>query len=372
MSPSAAEIITPMTSPLVMSLFEGWLEAVPGWLATALSIIFTYLLVIVPSGAMLSWFDRKVGADIQARVGPKMAGPGGMLQPLADVFKLLQKEEVYFQNDNKAQKKMQQLWIGIAGLVLYSTLAVLPLGSLVLMFDVELSVFIPFLVSLISSVCLMFSGLSRPTAPGWYGGLRIFSQAIAGAFPALVSILAAGVHSEGYRWVLLADSQGASPIHWTFVSDPFQLLAMFIFLVSGLILLGIPPMDSAAVSLDFHGGVYAGISGRNIILMKLSRMYGFFLWSLMTVVIFLGAWKLPTIVTEYFQENHRWVGLQLLELLWLMTKTQLLMMVVLWVARANPRTRVAQITDFCWSVLSPLALISLIGTTTWRIFLGGR
>ncbi len=76
----------------------------------------------------MSFLERKLGADLQARVGPNRTGSVGMLQPLADLLKLLQKES------RERRTFGERIWFGVHTMALYSTVAVLPLGSLVLLF----------------------------------------------------------------------------------------------------------------------------------------------------------------------------------------------------------------------------------------------
>ena len=332
----------------------------PQWLIAAVGLIFIYTLVILPSGWAMSYLDRKIGADFQARVGPNRAGPAGILQPIADLMKLLQKEATI------DWSWRETAWLGVHTMALYSTVAVLPLGSLVLLVDTDMSAFLPFWATLVLALGTMLLGLSERSVPGWIGGVRVAAQAVAGAFPALVALLCTGVRAGGFRWSVLAGSQSASPGHWAIFADPpFQFVAFVVFVVSGLVLLGVPPMDVALSQPDIHGGVASHLHGRRLSLFRLSRFYGFFLWSVITVVLFLGAWELPESVYASLKEAQAYGWIQLCELLVLLTKTFFLMLVVIWVARVSPRARVDQVTDFSWKMLSPFALGALIGTAFW-------
>lgn len=331
----------------------------PQWVIAALGLIFIYMAIILPSGAVMSYLDRKIGADFQARVGPNRAGPAGILQPIADLMKLLQKEATIDWSWREA------LWLGVHTMALYSTVAVLPLGSLVLLVDTDMSAFLPFWATLVLSLGTMLLGLSQRSVPGWFGGMRISAQALAGAFPALVALLCAGVRAGGFRWSVLAGSQSASPLHWAAFSNPFQFVAFVVFVVAGLVLLGIAPMDAALSQPDIHGGVSSHLHGRRLSLFRLSRFYGFFLWSVIAVVLFLGAWELPNSVFGALKDAGSYGVIQLLELSVLLSKTFFLMLLVVWVARVNPRARVDQVTDFSWKVLSPFSLGALIGASFW-------
>jgi NADH-quinone oxidoreductase subunit H len=358
MNPNSAEI----TWASVWGQMLGLPSSTPQWLIAGVLLVFVYTLVILPCGAIMSYLDRKIGADLQARVGPNRAGRAGMLQPVADLLKLLQKEP---SPDRNLWTWREALWLGVHTMALYSTVAVLPLGSMALLVDTDMSAFLPFWALLVLALGTMLLGFSQGSVPGWFGGVRVAAQALAGAFPALVALLCAGVRAGGFRWSVLAGSQSASPLAWAAFSNPFQFMAFVVFMVAGLVLLGIPPMDAALSVPDLHGGVASHLHGRRLTLFRLGRFYGFFMWSVIGVVLFLGAWKLPGSVFSALRENDSYGVIQLLELATLLGKTFLLMLVVVWVARVNPRSRVDQVTDFSWKVLSPFSLAALIGAGLW-------
>src|SRR4051812_42267593 len=93
----------------------------PEWIYALFALICTYCLVIVPSAGLMAYCDRKLSADLQARVGPNRAGPAGLLQPLADLLKHLQKDV------RSEWNWRESIWLGVHTMALYSTLAVMPL-----------------------------------------------------------------------------------------------------------------------------------------------------------------------------------------------------------------------------------------------------
>lgn len=334
-------------------------QDVPQWILASVSLAFTYLFVIFPSGAMMSFLDRKLTADLQARVGPNRAGPAGLLQPVADLLKLLQKEGASDWSWREA------LWLGVHTMALFSTVAVMPLGSFALLVDTDMSVFLPFWAALVLSFGTMLLGFSQGSVPGWFGGVRVAAQALAGAFPALIAVLCVGVHAGEFHWSALAGMQGALPHDWTAFASPFLFIAFAVFVISGLVLLGVPPMDAGISAPDIHGGVSSHLSGRRLSLFRFGRFYGFFFWSVISVVIFLGAWQLPFGLSERLREWGSFGTLLALELFWILMKTFALMLLVISVSRVTPKSRVDQITDFTWKVLSPFSIFALVGTGLW-------
>lgn len=336
-------------------MLTGLPETTPAWVTASLALVLIYLAVILPSAAAYAYLERKFGADLQARVGPNRAGFAGVLQPLADLLKLLQK-------DSPGKRSWrEQAWMGLHVMALYSTVAVLPIGSLLMLVDTDMSALMPFWAAWVLALGTMLLGLEQRSVPGWFGGIRVAAQAMAGGFPALIAILTAAIPAGGFRWSAIAAAQGASPLHWNLLSNPFQFLSFFIFMSSGLVLLSVNPFDAGLSVGDIHGGVASHLSGRRLSLFRLGRFYGFLLWSVIAVTLFLGGWIIPSGLRETLVQNESWGALNALELGTLFIKTLTLMLFMVWIGRVNPRVRVDQITDFAWKVLSPLALMALVG-----------
>ena len=334
-------------------------DGTPQWLVASIALILTFSFVVLPSAAVISYLDRKLSADLQARVGPNRAGPSGVLQPIADLLKLLQKR-----GDGPIEPS-EVLWTIFQTMVLYSTLALLPLGSLVLIVDTDMSVYLTFLATLLLALGTLLMGLGQRSVPGWLGGIRVAAQASAATFPALLAVLCAGMRAGGFSWTAMIAAQGVSPLRWAALSNPFEFVAAIVFVISGLVLLSVRPLDGGLGTQDLQGGVASRVSGRRLSLLKLGRFYGFFLWSVMAVVLFIGGLSLPTGIVETLRDSEAWRTIQFLELLVLLIKTFALMILIAMVGTVTPRLRADQITDFCWKVLSPFALLALAGTAVW-------
>ncbi len=319
------------------------------WVDYCKLLLFVYLVIIVPCFFLVSYFFQKLSADLQARVGPNLTGPIGIFQPIAEAVKLLRKGFPH------SLEWTEELWFAVHVVALFSTVAVLPLGSWFLLVDTEMSVFLPFFGVFVLGLGMMILGINQVRVEGRVSGLRIASQVLTGAFPALISIVCVGIHVGSFQWSALMQAQNAIPLGWNIFGNPFLFVSFFIFVISGLTILCLPPLDSAMGSLDLQGGVSFGLGGKKLLLFQWSRFYGFFLWSTLTVALFLGGWNLP--------ENMR---LPWAETLFLVVKVLGLIVVIGIVTYSNPRPRTDQITDFIWKVLSPVSLVCLVGSALWK------
>ena len=324
------------------------------------TLIIIFMFVLLPCCALMSYLGRKIGADLQARVGPNRTGPAGAFQPVADLLKALQKEDVAVSSPLFNQISLA-LWIGL----LLSTVTILPLSSALLLVDADMSTFLVLWAALAVAMICLFIGFHSGTVPAWISAVRMAFQAVTGAFPALLAMLCVGIQAGGFRWSMILAAQGSSPLSWMIFSSPFAPLAFIVFEIAGLILFTAPPMDSGISSAEIAGGLSSLWVGRNLSLFNFARFYGFFLWSCMAVSLFLGGWLLPPAIQEGLGDSP---ARTVLETLTLLLKCFTLMLIVSGVTRVNPRTRADQITGFSWKVLSPVALFALIGSALWRMW----
>ena len=302
----------------------------------------------------------KLSADLQARVGPNRAGPAGIFQPLADFLKSLQKET---DSDSLSFREAALFWI--QSIALYSTIAVLPLGSMILSVDADMGVFLAFWAAFTVALMSLFLGLERSSVPGWLSAVRVAIQALTGAFPAILSLFCAAMQAGGLRWSQIAMAQGAFPFSWIIFRNPFEWIAFFVFIVSGLILFSTAPMDTGIERIDVVGGFTSSLYARRRSLFNFGRFYGFFLWMTIASALFLGGWNIPEDMKQNLLDSGNSLIASLLELSVILGKSFLLMITVNLIMKVNPRGRVDQITDFSWRVLSPAALIAAMGSAIW-------
>jgi NADH-quinone oxidoreductase subunit H len=329
-------------------------EAVPGWFIAAACLALIFSFCFVPFAYFAYYAHVKFGADLQARVGPNRAGPAGVFQIFADGLKLVQ----------KASPKSSR-WLYVSFAASLSTLAAVPLGTALLLVDTDLSAFVQLWAATLVAIASLMMGLSRESVAGPIMGFRFASQGLSGLFPATAAVLCAGLPAGGFKWSAIVESQGFFPMEWR-VASPFQLIAFFVFILSGLVLMSLPPLDGTSASPEASPETAFGLSGWRLAIWRLSRFYGFFLWIMVSVVLFLGGWRLPPSFEETLKGSEAWMLLQACEAVWLLAKVAIVMLFVDWLLHANPRSRVDQVTDFSWKVLSPAALLALVGCVVWE------
>lgn len=317
--------------------------------------LLSFLLLACVSlsyGLFVCFYSRKVVAMLQARVGPQTLLK--QLQPLADVLKLSQKKGPFW------GRPLDLFCFCVESYATYMTLAIVPLGSLLLLHETETACLLPFLACLIVGLSHLLLGLHQSRFACRIGAIQQSAQLLLGFFPGLMSLLTAVVAVGGYEWAHFSQKQGFFPWTWVLFSGPFYPIAGFIFIASGLMLLSLFPFDAPWKSPELASGILGEFSGKRLLLFWISHFYFFFLWSLMSVVLFLGAWTLPEVVQLFFKNSPHL--LTALELVWILTKTFFLMMSLLCLAQAQPVIQTSQMIRFAWVFLCPLSLLALIGS----------
>lgn len=344
-----------------------WPQVVPEWVLAAIVLLLLFSVVIVPGSWIFSYVERKLSADLQARIGPNRTGFGGFFQPLADLLKLLGK------NVSRSTSEPYPgggLWLVLRVFVLFASLATLPLSSGFLLMNSSMSVFLPLLALVLLGFVSLYSGVTHSRSEPVLGALRIGAQTLSGALPALLAILAAAMETGSYRWGAFHEVQGFLPYDWVAFASPFAFLSFFIFSLSGLVILGIPPLDSPFSRMELGGGMTGPMAGYRVAIYQITRFYGFLLWAVCATAIFLGGWNLPGGLEDLYRSELFFLTRQVSEALLVLCKSLVLMLAIVLLGKVTPRIRVDQITRFCWIVLTPTALLSLMGSVLWVVVFG--
>ena len=317
----------------------------PIWLVPLFFLGIIHFFVIVPGAAFVNYVERKLGADLQARIGPNRTPLKGFFQPLADLLKLLQKEDAKFEDWRHL------VWVAVLFVFFYCSVAVLPLGSEVLIVNTQLSPFIIIFSIWSVSFSFTFMGLRGGFVESSLNAFRFSSQGMAGLFPAFIALLSAGITAGGFDWSSLVNNAN--------FLNPFHYLQCVIFFVSGMTALNLPPFDST--------NLFAGYSGLWLSLLRLFRFYSLFMWSIFTVAVFFGGWALPLGINVWLDDGGYILLRVFLEFTWISLKASVLLFIVFWISRVNPRVRVDHLTELGWKVLSPASLFCLLGSAVFLV-----
>lgn len=316
------------------------------------SFLFFFVFIIYPLYFLLGFTERKLAADLQARVGPNRTAGNGLFQVFADTLKL------GFKEDHAEANFFKRFLSSTKTAALYSMFAFLPLGTSLVFLDSDVSVFLPFACfGVIFLVSLFISDGSMNLEDEIMAHRETFLW-LSAWIPALIAVSVAVARTGSARWTVILSSQSQGPFSWTLFSSPFGFISFFIFIFSGLVALQLPPFHSIDRGVRYR-------TGSKLALYNLDQFYSLFTWCILASALFLGGHA-----TREISDTTFIVGVY--QLISTLLKASGIFVLLRVVARALPQLRQDQMTEFCWRVLTPMALVSLIGELFWtRLFAGG-
>jgi len=297
---------------------------------------FIHLMLIT---MFLTWYERKILARIQLRIGPLYAGgPGGILQPIADGVKLIFKEVMV---PYKADKP---LFLGIPlALVFLAALpfAVIPFGQNWVIANLDVGIVFVFAVtSLFPAMILLFAWASNSKYP-FLGGLRSLFQQVAYEIPMWIATLSVVMLAGSLNLVDIVNAQAKL---WFIIPAFLSCVVFFISIMAELERL---PFDLPEAEPELVAGWYTESSGAIFMLLFLGLYMKLYLMSSLVTALFLGGWWGPAFLPQP---------------VWFIIKTIFVATLIIIPRGVYPRIRVDMLIRIGWSRLLIIALVNLFVT----------
>jgi len=333
-----------------MSAYQGWIqllhlpENLGGPWVFLISMIFFLVFIFVPFSLTLDFVERKMVADLQARVGPNRTIGSGFFQPLTDLIKMFFKVEHNVLVGSRS-------WTLLQSASIYSIFAVLPLGSSFLYLNSELSALVAMVSFAVFFLATAMVGLKLDSLESILAAFRSTAHFFAGIIPAFLCLLTVGALSGSLNWISIGAAQNGGLGHWNVFSNPYGAISFFTFILSGFLMFQFPPFHL----LDDGNAQH---SGRRLALFKMNRSFLILSWVVFAVVLYLGAWDFTG------DEPQGFLG-ALSEMSSVLLKAFFVVLITRVTSRSFPQIRMDQMTDFSWKVLTPLSLACLLGATFW-------
>jgi len=319
-----------------------------------LSIIFVLGVVLV-GAAMLIWVERRVLGLLSDRLGPNRVGPFGMLQSLADVGKLITKEDWVPPFADKLPFIVAPIIIPVAMLLSF---AVIPFGPGVAVIDLNIGLLWVLAMGGLAAYSAMLGGLASNNKFSLLGGLRAAGQMISYEVFMGISILGVVILGDSFslREIVEAQKDG-----W-FVFP--QFIGLLVFVVAALAETKRWPFDLAEGEAEIISGYNTEYSGMKFGLFFVGEYIGMFLMSMLIPVLFFGGWLAP----------FGWeIGPPILSgLIWMSIKTACWIFFFILVRAALVRPRYDQLMSYGWLVMLPLSLLNLLVTGALVLYQGGQ
>ena len=309
----------------------------PGWLAYAAAcgvLAFIVINVMVLSTALYVWFERRTIGRFQARLGPNRWGPFGLLQPFADVIKLIVKEDT-------TPATADKIVFALSPVVLFAptvlTMAVIPFGENTFLGRLNVGVLFLIGVTSVNTVAVLAAGFASRNKYAMLGSMRGVAMLCSYEVPMALSIV--GV-------VLIANSLSLYDIVQA-QSVPFLLvqpLGFLVFMAAASAEMSRTPFDQIEAESELGAGYHTEYSGMKFAIFQLAEFMAPIVTSVIAVALFFGG-------TRGFDPIPGQ--------LWFVIKVVIVLFGLLWIRATWPRLRIDQIMAFAWKGLFALAILNI-------------
>ena len=330
------------------------------WSVAKILVIVLPLTICV---AMLTYFERKVIGFMQVRVGPNRVGPMGLLQPFADVLKMLTKEIIIPSGSSKYLFIIAPILSLAPALVAW---AVMPFTPEKVFANVDASLLFIMAITSMGVYGVIVAGWASNSKYAFIGSLRcaaqIVSYEIAMGFALVTVIMVSG----SLNLVKIVEAQGHGIFHGSVMSwNWLPLLPMFIvYFIAAVAETNRAPFDVAEGESEIVAGFHVEYSGIAFGLFFLAEYANMILVSALAAMMFLGGW-LPPMRIGFLEQVPIINWLVLPGMHWLFLKIAFLLFCFLWFRATFPRYRYDQIMRLGWKVLIPLTIVWLVVIGAW-------
>jgi NADH-quinone oxidoreductase subunit H len=313
------------------------------------------LVWVVPFALFAVWWERKISAHMQDRLGPmRTGGYHGWAQTIADILKLIQKEDII---PSAADRKLFILapYLVFAGS--YAAYAAIPFSAAYVGSGINIGLFYIISISSLVVVGLLMAGWASNNKWSMFGALRSAAQIVSYEIPVALAILAVVMVAGSFDLQEINRLQAGWFWNWfLFQKFPFLFVGSLIYFVASLAEVNRTPFDIPEAESELVAGYHTEYGGMRFALLFLSEYANMFAVSAIAATLFLGGWNSP------FGD---WLAGPFWGVFWFLTKGMTFIFVQMWLRWTLPRLRVDQLMYVGWKVLIPFAFVVVVGVGFW-------
>jgi NADH-quinone oxidoreductase subunit H len=295
---------------------------------------------IAVSAMFLIWWERKVSAHMQTRYGPMRVGWHGVFQSVADVIKLLLKEDIVPAGVDRWIWWFAPFFAVVPSVMVF---VCIPFGEMfgIDLIPADLNVGILYIIA-ITSVCtlgIFMAGWGSNNKYSLLGAMRSAAQIISYEIPLVLSIITVVMFAGTLSMQKIVEGQKEM---W-FIFRPNLAIAFVIYLISAVAETNRVPFDIPEAESELVAGFHTEYSGMKFAMFFLGEYTNLFIVSAIAATLFLGGWQGPLLPP----------------VIWFLIKTYGIITVIMWFRWTFPRIRVDQLMGFTWKVLTPISFANL-------------
>jgi NADH-quinone oxidoreductase subunit H len=324
--------------------------------------VVAVLLAMLTAALAVIYGELKISAHMQSRIGPYYAGVRwGWAQPIAEVLKFLQKEDIIPEDADRPLFKLAPILVIMGTL---ATFVVIPFGPDLVARDLDIGAFYALAVASIGAFGILLAGWSSANKYSLMGGLRAGAQLLAYELPLVLAVVAVGVQAETLSLSGIVTAQSRAIIHIgdVGIALPYvlagQLIGFMVFTVAAFAELSRTPFDLPMAESELVMGYLTEYSGIRFTMFFLGEYAGMVSMAAIASTLFLGGYWLPGLSDTV---------LNVVGPLVLGAKIALLAFVMIWVRWTFPRLREDQLQSLAWRWLIPLGLANIAAVGFFKV-----
>lgn len=341
-------LITTWIHDFLSSLMPGWLTVTVECLLIGVSLLLVYALLAL----FYIYYERKLCAAFQCRLGPNRVGPMGLLQSFADMFKMLIKEIIHLNHIDRFLFALAPYLVIIASMLAF---AVLPWGNGLQVIDFNIGIFFLIAVSSIGVLGILLAGWSSNNKFTLIGSLRSGAQMVSYELSIGLSVITivclAGTMSVGG----IVEAQ--NDMWFIFKGHIPAIIAFVIYMIAGTAETNRGPFDLPEAESELTAGYHTEYSGMHFGFFYLAEYLNLFIVSGVASLLFFGGW-MPLHIPGWEAFNH--IMDYIPSVVWFIGKAVALSFIIIWFKWTFPRLRIDQLLALEWKYLLPINLVNLV------------
>lgn len=316
---------------------------------TSYIVLGVALFMLLNSAAIAVYAERRISAAIQNRLGPNRVGPFGLLQPIADVVKLLLKEDV---TPARGFKTIHAIAPMVPVITALMTVAVIPFGDGLYATDINAAVLYLLAINSLGVYGVTLGGWASNSKYSLLGGLRAAAQMISYELPMGMAVASCVLFAGSLSMIDVVNSQET---WWNIIRNP---IGAIIFIVAAFAEANRTPFDLVEAEQELVGGFHTEYSGMKFGMFFLAEYMHVMIGSMLITTFFFGGYHLP--FAGYWLPEMSPLAKSILDISVFTIKTLFWAFVYIWVRWTIPRFKYNQVMKLGWKRMLPISILNFI------------
>lgn len=323
-------------------------------------------LFILPFALIAVYLERKVAGHMQDRLGPMRVGYHGLLQTVADIIKLLHKEDIIAKENDKLLFNLAPVLVFTGS---YAAFAAIPFSGAFIGAQIDLGIFFIIAVTGLVVAGILMAGWASNNKYSLLGAMRAVAQIISYEIPTIMVVLSLVMLTGSMNLHTLSEMQTGYFWNWNIFGGnyeliqkiiliPFMIIGFLIIFISTLAEVNRTPFDIPEAESELVSGFHTEYSGMKFAMFFLAEYANMFAVSAVVAALFLGGFQSPVGYLGNLVDAQWLIPLE--QFFWFTFKGIFLVLIQMWLRWTLPRLRVDQLMTVSWKYLIPISFVNLI------------